>query len=99
MARYDVHRACNAAGYLLDCQADLLRDLNTRFVVPLLPVGEAPIAGKKLNPIFLVEDVEVAMVTQYAASVTIAELGPIVHSLSDQDRVIMNALDMLLTGY
>ena len=42
MARFDVHRRRDAAGYLLDCQADLLSDLTTRFVVPLLPLHAAP---------------------------------------------------------
>jgi hypothetical protein len=34
--------ALKSGGYVLDCQADLLSDLNTRFVVPLLPESKAP---------------------------------------------------------
>ncbi|MGY0709320.1 CcdB family protein [Azospirillum argentinense] len=49
MARFDVHRRLDGPGFLLDLQANILRDLNTRFVVPLLPPGEAPLAAKRLN--------------------------------------------------
>ncbi|AWK85615.1 CcdB family protein [Azospirillum thermophilum] len=53
MARFDVHRRLDGAGYLLDLQADILRDLNTRFVAPSLPLGEAPRPAAPLNPAFM----------------------------------------------
>jgi toxin CcdB len=97
MARYDVYRG-HRASYLLDCQADLFRDLETRFVVPLLPEGEAPIAAKRLNPRFEIEGKQHVMMTQYAGAVEVRELGPKVTSLSDFDYQIGNALDLLITG-
>ena len=42
MARFDVYRNPEGSGYLLDVQADLLSDLNTRVVVPLIPAELAP---------------------------------------------------------
>lgn len=97
MARFDVYRS--GEGYVLDCQADILSILNTRFVVPLLPPDEAPLAGARLNPSFTVEEVPVVMYTQFAASVPAQELGDYVCSLSNEHSVIMSALDMLLAGY
>lgn len=38
------------------------------------------------------------MVTQFAAAIELRELGPVVASLANERREIMNALDMLLTG-
>ena len=35
MARFDVYRGTGGADLHHDCQSDLLRDLNTRFVVPM----------------------------------------------------------------
>ncbi|HTU10041.1 MAG TPA: CcdB family protein [Allosphingosinicella sp.] len=99
MARFDVYRRREGDGYLLDCQADILNILNTRFVVPLLPPDEAPLAGARLNPSFSVEEAPVVMYTQFAASVPAKELGDHVCSLSNEHSAIMNALDMLLTGY
>ena len=44
MRRFDVHPAPGPDGrfHVLDVQADLLRDLDTRVVVPLLPPAFAP---------------------------------------------------------
>ena len=39
------------------------------------------------------------MVTQFAAAVPVAELGERVASLGDHDTVILNALDMLISGF
>lgn len=99
MARFDVHENREGPGYLLDCQADILSDLNTRFVVPLLPPGYAPPPSRRLNPNLSVEGQELVMMTHFAASVPRQALGPVVQSLANQDSVIMNAFDMLLTGY
>ena len=98
MARFDVYRQPGGGGYLLDCQADILSILNTRFVVPLLPPEEAPLASARLNPAFTIEDRPVVMYTQFAASVPASDLRARVCSLADEDIAIMNALDMLLTG-
>jgi toxin CcdB len=98
MARFDVYRNSGGAGFLLDCQADLLGGLNTRFVVPLLAQADAPKPAGRLNPVFDVEGEQFVMVTQYAAAVELRELGPKVASLHAHDREIGNALDFLLTG-
>jgi len=96
MARFDVHQASGA--YLLDCQTDLLAHLSTRFVVPLVPAGSAP-ETNRLNPVFNIDGVRLVMATQLALAVPTRELGPRVGSLADEHSSIMNAFDMLLTGY
>ncbi len=53
MARFDVHVNRGGSGCLLDVQADLISGLNTRLVVPLLPVGVAPANAERLNPVFV----------------------------------------------
>ncbi|TWA71319.1 toxin CcdB [Azospirillum brasilense] len=95
MARFDVHRRLDGPGFLLDLQANILRDLNTRFVVPLLPQNEAPLAAKRLNPVFSIEGLPHVMVTQFAGAVRIADLRPCVGSLLSEDIAIVAALDML----
>ena len=64
MARLDVYRPANAPGYLLDCQADVLSDLNTRFIVPLLPPAYGPPIVKRLNPTFSIAEDTIVMYTQ-----------------------------------
>src|SRR3546814_1255881 len=96
MAKFGVYRLRDGNGYLLDCQADLLRDLNTRFVVPLLPVDTAPTPAARLNPIFEIQDEQYLLVTQFAATVASSELRTLVMPLSAQGITIGNALDMLI---
>ena len=55
MARFDVYANRGGLGFLLDVQADLMTRLNTRMVVPLLPLDAAPTPATRLNPIFEVQ--------------------------------------------
>jgi toxin CcdB len=100
MARFDVLRERGGGGYLLDCQADILRDLATRFTVPLFPYAKAPKPlANRLNPILEIDGGRYVMMTQYASAIRRAELGERVARLDKEQAAIMNALDMLLTGY
>lgn len=100
MARFDVHsRPDGRPGFLLDCQADLLGDLNTRFVVPLLPEAEAPRPASRLNPLFEIGGKRVVMVTQFAAAIPARELGERAGSLAERQDDVLNALDMLISGF
>ena len=99
MARFDVYRGLGGADLLLDCQSDLLRDLNTRFVAPLMLLENAPQPARRLNPVFTIEGCDYAMVTQFAATVARRDCGAVVASLESEHSVIINALDMLMTGY
>ena len=99
MARFDVIRLRSSEGLVLDCQADLLRQLSTRFVVPLVPLDRAPASPMaRLNPIFVVDGQQLVMLTQFAATEDVRELGAVVTSLIAEETHITNALDVLLTG-
>lgn len=98
MAQFDVREGPAGSGLLLDCQADLLSHLNTRLVVPLMLPPEAPVPAGRLNPSFRLADATYVMVTQFAGAIEASKLGPVVATLADHDREIMNALDVLLTG-
>lgn len=99
MAKFDVYARQGASGFLLDCQADLLSELNTRLVVPLLPEQHAPKPAGRLNPIFEVRGQRVVMVTQFAAAIPVRELGEHAGSLLPEQDAIGNALDMLISGF
>ena len=98
MARFDVYQDRGSAALLLDCQADVLNVLETRFVVPLLPpFGPRP-EFPRLNPVFDIGGRQFVMITQGAASVPVASLGGRVASLAERQWDISNAIDLLLTG-
>ncbi|MCO6363541.1 CcdB family protein [Paracoccus sp. 08] len=100
MARFDVYaRPDGAAGCVLDVQSDVLNGLNTRIVVPLLRVVDAPIPAKRLNPVFEIGTEPHVMVTQFMAAIPRALLRNPVTTLDDRDSEIMAALDMVLTGF
>jgi toxin CcdB len=99
MAKFDVYQMLDADGYLIDCQADLLSDLSTRLVVPLLPIERAPMPAARLNPIFSIEGSRHVMVTQFAATLPVQDLRQPVTSLREHDFTVGNALDMLISGY
>ncbi len=100
MARFDVYpMPRHGRGYLLDVQADLLDSLETRVVVPLFQEDKAPPPMTSLNPVFEIRGVRHIMVTQFIATLRTKELGDAVLSLDEHHYVIMNALDVLLSGY
>jgi toxin CcdB len=100
MSRFDVYgRRDGEAGYLLDCQADLLSGLTTRLVVPLLPEADAPHAASRLNPKFMIGGDSVVMVTQYATAIPVSELGDRVAALRDRHDEIIAAIDFLVSGF
>ncbi len=98
MARYDVYARPDGPGYLLDVQANLLDGLNTRLVVPLMPLKSAPLPAKRLNPVFDIQSGRYVMVTQFLSAVPVAILTTLVSNLVSHDTEITNALDMALTG-
>lgn len=99
MARFDVYARPGGAGYVLDVQADVLSALNTRIVVPLLPLSEAPEPAKRLNPVFEVGSEPHVMVTQFMAAVPRGLLRSPVSNLAERDSEVMAALDMVLVGF
>ena len=99
MARFDVYRNTAGEGCLINIQSDLLDGLNTRIVVPLLPLADAPKAAQSLNPVFEVEGTELVMVTQFMAAVPQGELEAPIGNLANQHQEISLALDMLFLGF
>lgn len=98
MARFDAWPDPGGNGWLLEVQADLLRDLNTRVVVPLMPPAGAPAPAARLNPQLSVAGAPHVMVTQFLSAVPVSILTGTPVSLVAQSDAIGNALDLLLTG-
>ena len=99
MARFDVYKMATARGFLLDVQTDLLSGLNTRVVVPLLPLADAPIPAQRLNPVLEIDNLEVFMATHFLAAVPESELKEVVGNLEGSQNEISVALDMLFSGF
>jgi toxin CcdB len=104
MAQFDVYHNPNeetnqTVPYLLDVQADLLDNLATRVVVPLITAAEAGKPIKYLNPKFQIDDITVLMSTAELAGVPVSTIGKKVNSLKEQRDEIIAALDFLFVGF
>lgn len=98
MAKYDVYRL-RGDTFVVDCQADLLSDLQTRFVVPLIPAERAWGNVRRLNPAISFAGSSHVLLPQEAASVDRRDLQSRVGSVAEHDLAIGNALDMLISGF
>jgi toxin CcdB len=105
MAQFDVHR--NKGGlkdtipFVVIVQSSLFDGYRRRMVVPLvrrtaLPGGTS-VAGSRMNPEFLIEDIAVVLHSLDMVSVAIDQLGAHVTSLAESGQAIADALDELLT--
>jgi len=99
MSKYDVFPNPSGDGFLLDVQAELLSDLNTRVVVPLIPMARAPMPATRLNPTFEIDDETVVMVTQFMAAVPNGILKNPIERLDGKFEQITSAIDMLIQGF
>ena len=97
MAQYSVYELDGIL--VLDIQSDLLDGLNTRMVVPLLDVQEAPKPITYLNPQFVILDRKVSMATQFLASVPQTHLKRPIANLSRHHDQIVRAIDLLFHGF
>ncbi|HTY49539.1 MAG TPA: CcdB family protein [Steroidobacteraceae bacterium] len=98
MARFSVYPNPKG-GYLIDVQADLLRLIDTRVVIPLIPLSQAPKPIKGLNPCFRIADVEHMLFTQQLAAVPAKILRNEVTNLVGFRDGIVAAMDLLFQGF
>jgi toxin CcdB len=98
MARFDVHEGTGEP-LMLDCQADVLEGIDTRLMVPLYLSSRIGRKLPRLNPVFRVADRDVVMLTQSMAAIPSKQIGKRVCSLAHEQDAIVDAIDMLLSGF
>ena len=83
---------------VVDCQSDLLRDLQSRFVIPLFETSEIGISAPRLNPAFDIDGRSYRLFPQGAATLPVRELQNCRTNLSGDDFAILAAIDALVSG-
>jgi toxin CcdB len=104
MSQFVLYRNANKATqkhypYLLEIQSNLLSDLKTTLVIPLMPkrlAGDHIIS--RLNPLIKVKNEQFVVMTQTAAGVDRTALGEKFADLSQHRSEILSALDFLISG-
>jgi toxin CcdB len=90
--------ASDAIPFLLDIQANLLADLQTRVVVPLILAVSFGRRAGHLHPQFAIDGQDVVMATHLVAAVRKETSGNAVASLQSEQDVVLNAIDVLWSG-
>ncbi|MGD9785940.1 MAG: CcdB family protein [Hyphomicrobiaceae bacterium] len=100
MARFDGHRVTGLASPVVDIQADVLRDLRTRIVIPLARADEqAREAANRLRPKLMVAGTAYILNTPEMAAIACSTLEEPIASLQDQHHAIVDAVDFLMQGF
>lgn len=105
MPQFAVYRNQNSGSseefpFLVDVQADVLEELDTRVVIPL---GKAAkLTGfpmRYLIPVVAFQGEPYLLLTPQLGGISRCELGPQAGTLAYQERAISAALDFLLRGF
>ncbi len=102
MARFDVYRfASKAAPMVVDVQADLLGELASRVVVPLVPEKTAKHETlPRLKPLIRVGGTDYILMTTDIGVLPTRQLGARVENIESEHRDdITAALDFLFQGF
>ncbi len=97
-AQFDVYRLPDAT-LVVDVQSPLASVHATRFVIPLLPLGDATPPIPRLNPQVSMDGQPWVLATHFATTVDNRILTYPVGSVADQEWVIKGALDFLVNGF
>lgn len=103
MARFDVRSNLNRASrdrvpYLVELQSDLLAQLDTRFVAPLVPAASFGPRAERLNPVFRIGGRQFVMDTALCAAIPAKQLGDRVTTLAPHASDVVAAIDLLISG-
>ena len=101
MAQFDVYENLNentkrSIPFLLDIQNDVLKNLSTRVVIPLVISNQSI---NFLNPKFTIDEIEVILSAGELASIPMEILGSKICSLKEKREEIIGAVDFLVTGF
>lgn len=89
-----------AVPYLLDVQSELLAALGTRVVVPLYRAEAAGVqALARLTPVLSFQEQKLVAMVPELAGIHRRELGPRCGDLASARSAVLQAIDLMLTGF
>lgn len=104
MAQYHIYENLNQNSkkiypYLVDVQASILTDLETRIVIPLIvkeKFGKEVISN--LNPVITIKRKQYILITQQMAGIPNKQIGALICECLSERQAILFAIDFLITG-
>ncbi len=99
MAQFDIYRGKGEGiEFLIDLQHDMLENLSTRIVAPLVCPEKVGAPMRTVNPRISVGGEQYILMTQLLAAIPISTLSGPVGSAQTQREEIIAAIDLLFTG-
>ncbi len=83
---------------LLDIQSNLIDDLRSTIVVPLVPKKAVGEVISRLTPVIRIEGLDYVMLTQQISGALRSDLGKAVADLSAERFAIIAAIDFVISG-
>ena len=100
MARFDVYKYSATVPFVVDVQADLLSDLKTRVVIPLLPHTQAKKEVlPRLKPVIKIHGKDYVLMTTDIGTLKTTDLGKPTENIQSQRQAITEAIDFMLGGF
>jgi toxin CcdB len=100
MAQFDIYEYSSPnTSYLIDLQDNVVDDLTTRVVAPLISIEDIPLQMEILNPVIRFDGVDFLLMTHLLAAIPIFALKKKVSSAAGQRDEIIASLDLLFTGF
>ena len=101
MARFDVYTfSRGAVPFVIDVQADLLSDLKTRVVIPLVLEAKAKKEIlPRLKPVLQVQGKNYILMTTDIGTIRTNDLGDVIVNLKNYRQEITEAVDFLFQGF
>jgi toxin CcdB len=99
MAQFDIYPGSGeGCDFLLDLQDNMLDELSTRVVAPLVAVDAVGPPMRILNPRVTIDDNPYILLTHLLAAISKSSLGKPVGSASSQRDEIVGSIDLIFTG-
>lgn len=98
MARFDVYRL-RRDEIVVNCQANIHSHLKTRFVVPLVNQDQDYPVKNGLNPVIEFNGDKVVLITEFASTISVADIVATIGNLDEAHDRIIRSLDFLMGGY
>jgi toxin CcdB len=104
LAQFDVYRNDNSETnerfpFLVDVQAELFEELQSRVVIPLAKAELVGFPLAYLMPMVNLDGVGYLLMTPQLAGISRAELGPQAGNLIREERLITTAVEFLMRGF
>jgi toxin CcdB len=96
--QFDLYRRPNGI-LVVVIQHDMLEDLKTGVILPLMPKTKGTPDSRSLNPSVFFDGKDYVICTQFLATATLPDLGMPIGNISHMRDEIVRAQDLLFTGF